>query len=98
MAVEVLPPQRSDVRRSSPVTKNRRRSGALQKIVRCLVFKKIRKWSGTLAVLVVAWPLAVAHGQPQAPLFDSIDENLNPVSMADLIDGRPLVLAVGSCT
>jgi hypothetical protein len=34
----------------------------------------------------------------QAILFDSVDENLNPVSMADMIDGRPLVLAVGSCT
>ena len=33
-----------------------------------------------------------------ASLFDSIDENLNPVSVADMIDGRPLVLAVGSCT
>ena len=33
-----------------------------------------------------------------APLFDSIDENRNPVSMADMIDGRPLVLAVSSCT
>jgi hypothetical protein len=35
---------------------------------------------------------------PEAPLFDSIDENFNPVSMADLIDGKPLVLAVSSCT
>ena len=32
------------------------------------------------------------------PLIDSIDDNFNPVSMADLIDGRPLVLAVSSCT
>ncbi|MDY7109464.1 MAG: hypothetical protein SYC29_12585 [Planctomycetota bacterium] len=51
------------------------------------------------AVLCAAlWPLATALAQPQAPLFDSVDENLNPVSMADMIDGRPLVLAVGSCT
>ena len=33
-----------------------------------------------------------------APLFDSVDENLNPVSMADMIDGKPLVLACTSCT
>jgi hypothetical protein len=33
-----------------------------------------------------------------APLFDSVDENLNPVSMADLIDGKPLVMACTSCT
>jgi hypothetical protein len=36
-------------------------------------------------------------GSP-APLFDSVNENLEPVSMADMIDGRPLVLLVGSCT
>ncbi|MHC4697047.1 MAG: hypothetical protein ACYTFA_09915 [Planctomycetota bacterium] len=34
----------------------------------------------------------------EAPLFDSVDENFNPVSMADLVDGRPLVLAVSSCS
>ena len=93
-----LPPQRSDVCRSSPVTNVRRRSGVLQKIVGCIVFKKIRKWSGALAVLVVVWPLTAAHGQQRASLFDSIDENFNPVSMADMIDGKPLVLAVSSCT
>jgi len=45
-----------------------------------------------------AWPFAVALAQAQAPLFDSVDENMNPVSMADMINGRPLVLAVRSCT
>ena len=54
------------------------------------------------AVVVVAWSLTAADGQltlgVDAPLFDSVDENLNPVSMADMINGRPLVLAVGSCT
>ncbi len=62
------------------------------------MFKKMRKWSQTLALLAVAWPLAAASGQPRAELFDSVDENFNPVSMADLIDGKPLVLAVSSCT
>jgi hypothetical protein len=33
-----------------------------------------------------------------AVLFDSVDENFDPVSMADMIDGRPLILAVSSCT
>ncbi len=33
-----------------------------------------------------------------ARLYDSVDENLNPVSMRDLVDGRPLVLVVSSCT
>ncbi len=55
-------------------------------------------WAGTR----VPWsdtgvrPL-LAAGEP-APLFDSVDEHFNPVSMADMIDGRPLVLTVGSCS
>jgi len=36
-------------------------------------------------------------GDP-ARLFDSLDEELRPVSMAAMIDGRPLVLVVGSCS
>jgi len=34
----------------------------------------------------------------QAPLFQTLDENLQPVDMSDLIDGRPLVMAVGSAS
>ncbi len=34
----------------------------------------------------------------QAPLFQTMDENLQPVDMSDLIDGRPLVMAVGSAS
>jgi hypothetical protein len=34
----------------------------------------------------------------EAPLYQSTDENLQPVDMADLIDGRPLVIAVGSAS
>jgi len=34
----------------------------------------------------------------EAQLFKSLDEDLQPVDMQDLIDGRPLVLVVGSCT
>jgi hypothetical protein len=34
----------------------------------------------------------------EAPLYATYDENMNPVDMADLIDGRPLVLAVGSAS
>lgn len=33
-----------------------------------------------------------------APMFQTINENLDPVDMDDLIDGRPLVLAVGSAS
>ncbi len=34
----------------------------------------------------------------QAILFKSVDENMNPVDMADMINGKPLVLLTGSCT
>ena len=55
-----------------------------------------------LFILASSWPLAGTNAQramrTETPLFDSVDENLNPVSMADKIDGRPLVLAVSSCT
>ena len=34
----------------------------------------------------------------QALLFASVDENLNPVDMAKMTEGRPLVLVVGSCS
>jgi len=34
----------------------------------------------------------------KAELFRTVDENLQPVDMAELIVGRPLVLIVGSCS
>ena len=34
----------------------------------------------------------------KATLFKSVDENMNPIDMADLIDGKPLVLVVSSCS
>ena len=42
--------------------------------------------------------LADAELGQEAPLFASIDEDLNPVDMADLIDGKPLVLVVSSAS
>lgn len=43
------------------------------------------------------------HGHPVgddelAPLFETVDENMQPIDMADLIDGKPLVLTVGSAS
>jgi hypothetical protein len=67
-----------------------------------LMLRKLRRLLLIVVVLAIAWPLARANGQlllkTEAPLFDSIDENFNPVSMIDKIDGKPLVLAVSSCT
>jgi len=57
----------------------------------------LKKLSGLLliaVVLAIAWPRAGVNGQlllkTEAPLFSSVDENFNPVSMADKIDGSPL--------
>ncbi len=45
---------------------------------------------------------ALAHADvgvgDEAPLFQTINENLEPVDMENMIDGRPLVLAVGSAS
>ena len=64
--------------------------------------KKLSRLLWIAIVLAIAWPLSGTNGQlllqAEAPFFDSVDENLNPVSMADKIDGKPLVLAVSSCT
>ena len=66
------------------------------------MMKKLRKAALTLSFLVISWLLTGINYpsalRAEAPLFDSIDENLNPVSMTDMIDGRPLVLAVSSCS
>lgn len=58
-----------------------------------------------LAVGVLAMTLGVAGAAradvivgDDAPLFESVDEHMSPVDMADLIVGRPLVMAVGSAS
>jgi hypothetical protein len=69
---------------------------------RNIMLKKLSRLLLIAVVLAIAWPVAGGNGQlllkTEAPLFNSVDENFNPVSMADKIDGRPLVLAVSSCT
>ncbi len=57
-----------------------------------------RTMATVVGALGAMGPSIAVNGQEQAPLFDSVDENMNPVSMADMIDGRPLILAMGSCT
>lgn len=55
---------------------------------------------GPLAVILGVAGVAradVAVGD-DAPLFASVDEHMSPVDMADLIVGRPLVMAVGSAS
>jgi hypothetical protein len=48
-------------------------------------------------IALVALPAQAEIGG-EAPLFDTWDENEQLVSMADMIDGRPLVLAIGSAS
>ena len=66
------------------------------------MLKKLSRLLLIAVVLASAWPLAGVNGQlllkTEAPLFNSVDENFNPVSMAEKIDGKPLVLLVSSCT
>ena len=35
---------------------------------------------------------------PYIFIVNNVDENMNPVRMADMIDGRPLVMFFSSCT
>ena len=54
----------------------------------------------TIGVALIGGGEAMADlrvGQ-KAILFDSIDENMKPVSMKDMVDGKPLVLVVSSCS
>lgn len=55
-----------------------------------------------LAVLLAGvWSLpawAELQEGEKAELFRTVDENLQPVDMAQLVDGLPLVLLVGSCS
>lgn len=48
-------------------------------------------------VALLALPAATEIGG-EAQLFDTWDENEELVSMADMIDGKPLVLTVGSAS
>jgi len=46
----------------------------------------------------VAPALPPSSGRPPAALFAGLDENMQPVDMAEMIEGRPLVLITGSAS
>ena len=50
--------------------------------------------------LMTGVPLAQTQVLPgeQAPMYRGVDENLNPVDMADFIDGTPLLFLYTSAT
>ncbi len=51
-----------------------------------------------LAIVTTAPAYADVGVGDTAPLFDTFNEDMDPISMADMIDGRPLVLSVGSAS
>ena len=51
------------------------------------------------AFLLVSGPASAIVGVGDtAPLFQSLDENMQVVDMQDMIQGKPLVLLVGSAS
>ncbi len=55
--------------------------------------------TGLMLVAGAALPARADVGVgDQAPLFQTLDENMQPVDMLDLTDGRPLVISVGSAS
>ncbi len=49
-------------------------------------------------MIVPARQVEAANVGDVGPMFQTTDENMQPVDMASLIDGRPLVIAVGSAS
>jgi hypothetical protein len=68
--------------------------------------KMTRTGKHLTATALVSGLFALAAGQvfadlsvgDDATLFQSIDEDMEPVDMADMIDGKPLVLVVSSAS
>ena len=62
----------------------------------------IEKAVQLIAPLLVILLASVVHADhsvgDQASLFASVDENMERVDMADMIDGKPLVLVVSSAS
>jgi hypothetical protein len=60
-----------------------------------------KRWITALGLTVFLWT-AASSADPavgdQAVLFNSVDENMEPVDMADLVQDKPLVVVVGSAS
>jgi hypothetical protein len=52
----------------------------------------------TIALLAAGPAAADLMVGEDAILYRSVNENMEPVDMADMIDGRPLVLMMGSAS
>lgn len=50
------------------------------------------------ALLLGSTALAEVGVGENAPMFQTIDEDMQPIDMADYIDGRPLAMCVGSAS
>jgi len=53
---------------------------------------------GVMIVTISTQSFADLSVGDKATLFKSVDENMDSIDMADLIDGKPLVLVVSSCS
>ena len=51
-----------------------------------------------LLALLGCGPEQAAEVGQMAPLFEGMNQDMQPINMADMIDGRPLVLIVGSAS
>ncbi len=61
--------------------------------------RRLSLLTGALALILGCGPAgATPQKGDKAKLFKSVDENLKPVDMKDMIKGRPLVLIVGSAS
>lgn len=54
--------------------------------------------AGLIALVGCGQVEAAINPGEQGPLFSSVDENLLPSHMSEMINGRPLVVAVGSAS
>jgi hypothetical protein len=54
--------------------------------------------SAAAALLLGSTALAEVGVGDDAPMFETFNEDMQPIDMADYIDGRPLALCVGSAS
>ena len=60
--------------------------------------RPLRWLRGAAALLVAPGRAEAVNVGDVGPMFQTLDENLQPVDMTTLIDGKPLVIIVGSAS
>jgi hypothetical protein len=54
--------------------------------------------SAAAALLLGSTALAEVGVGDSAPMFETVNEDMQPIDMADYIDGKPLAMCVGSAS